>query len=309
MLPHLFVLFGLVGSPALSGHAAALVAPLAEYARTPADTLSVVRVNGVELHYHEQGSGDPIVFVHGGLVDLREWVPVARELRDAYRTIVYSRRYNYPNQNLVATISHSAAVEAEDLAALIRELGLGPVHVAGISMGAYTGLLTAVRHPELVKSLVIVEPALMGWAPTLPGGQALYDDFMAMWNASGDAFARGDSVAALRAAIDWFVAPGAMERIPPSFVAFLMGNIEEWRALTTSTDPFPELTPADLHGIEASILLISGGRSYPVFRLIDDEVARHLRTGLHHIVPDGTHDVCANQPQTCATLIREFLQP
>lgn len=261
----------------------------------PDDTLLAVRVNDAMLHYYELGSGEPIVFVHGALVDFREWGPAARELSSAYRTIAYSRRYNYPNPNRLAATDHSALVEADDLAALIRELGLGPVHVAGISYGAYTGLMTAIRHPELVRSLVIVEPALLRWAPALPGGQELYDDFMAMWKKSGDAFTLGDSLAALSAALDWFVAPGAMESIPPAFVAMLMGNIEEWRALTTSTDPFPELTPETLYSIEAPILLISGGRSYSVLRLIDGEVERHIRTGRRHVVPDGTHDVCANQ--------------
>jgi predicted deacylase/pimeloyl-ACP methyl ester carboxylesterase/leucyl aminopeptidase (aminopeptidase T) len=307
MLPHLIVLALLAGSPIADSYTDALVSPLTKHASPPGDSLSVIRVNGVEIHYHEGGSGDPIVFVHGGLVDLREWVRVANELRDTYRTIVYSRRYNYPNQNRLATTAHSSAVEAEDLAALIRELGLGPVHIAGISYGAYTALLTAIAHPELVRSLVIVEPPLLGWAPALPGGQVLHDDFMAMWNASGLAFARGDSVAALRAAIDWFVAPGAMDMIPPEFVAMLMGNIEEWRALTTSTDPFPNLTREALHGIEAPILMISGGRSYPVLQLIDDEVERNLRVGRRHVVPDGTHDICSNQTQTCAALVREFL--
>jgi len=275
----------------------------------PADTLVTVRVNGATVHYREWGSGEPIVFVHGALVDYREWGPVAQELSDTYRTVTYSRRYNHPNRNRLTSAAHSASVEAEDLAALIRELDLGPVHIAGISYGAYTALLTALAHPELVQSLVIVEPPLLGWAPALPGGQVLYDDFMAMWQASGDAFARGDSVAALSAAIDWFVAPGAMERIPAEFVAMLMSNIEEWRALTTSADPFPALTPAMLQGIDAPILMISGGRSYPVLRLIDGEVERHLRVGRRHVVPEATHDVCANQPQTCAAFIREFLQP
>jgi non-heme chloroperoxidase len=272
------------------------------------DSLRRVHVNGVEIHYTERGAGEPIIFVHGGLVDYREWEPVARLLSDRYRTITYSRRYNHPNRNRMETRAHSAAVEAEDLAALIRELGLGPAHLAGISYGAYAALLTAQRHPELVRSLVLVEAPLVGWATALPGGRELHDEFMSMWRGSGAAYERGDSLAALSAAIDWFVAPGALPRIPPQYVASLMGNIHEWGAITVSSDPFPELPPAAVGSIEAPILMISGGRSYPLFRLLDDELERHLRTGRRHIVADGTHDVCSDQPATCGALIREFLR-
>ncbi len=46
-------------------------------AAQPVDTLSKAHVNGVVLHYLDRGRGEPIVFVHGGLTDYREWGPVA----------------------------------------------------------------------------------------------------------------------------------------------------------------------------------------------------------------------------------------
>lgn len=186
--------------------------------------LATVLANGVELHYLDRGQGVPIVFVHGGLVDYREWEPVAGQLSQDHRTVRYSRRYNYPNRNPLQGPGHSAAVEGEDLAALIRALELGPVHLAGISYGAYSALYTALQYPELVRSLTMVEAPLVDLAQDLPGGDELYREFMAMWGASADAFARSDSVAALRAAVDWFVAPGVFDRLPEDFLARLMSN-------------------------------------------------------------------------------------
>jgi pimeloyl-ACP methyl ester carboxylesterase len=269
--------------------------------------LAMVDAGGVELHYVDRGRGDPIVFLHGGLVDYREWEAVATQLSRDHRTITYSRRYNYPNRNPFSASSHSATVEGEDLAALIRGLELGPVHLAGISYGGYAALYTALRHPELVRSVTIVEAALVHWAKELPGGDELYEDFMAMWQASADAFARDDSVAALRAAVDWFVAPGVFERLPADFLARLTSNIREWRALTTSADAFGVIAPADLQTLNVPVLMITGGRSYPLFRLVDAEVERHLPDVRRIIVPDGTHDVCSEQPATCAAALREFV--
>jgi pimeloyl-ACP methyl ester carboxylesterase len=81
-----------------------------------------VLVNGVKLHYLEKGSGIPVVLIHGGLGDYREWNPQIERISSHYRVIAYSRRYNYPNNNAEIPPDHSAIVEARDLAALLDEL-------------------------------------------------------------------------------------------------------------------------------------------------------------------------------------------
>jgi non-heme chloroperoxidase len=275
---------------------------------TPTARLSTVRVNGVTLHYQSRGNGKAIVFVHGSLVDYREWGPVAQLLENAHRTITYSRRYNYPNSNAIAGTGHSALIESEDLSALINRLKLRPVDLVGVSYGAYTAMLLTLRHPELVRSLTIVEPPLLRLAPGLPGGEKLSDEFFAMWNAARDAFIRGDSEAALRVTLDWFLGPNSMDQLSPADLATLRSNIKEWRALATSQDAFPNITLEEIHGIQIPVLMISGGRSYPILQLIDAEIEKRLRFGQRMVVADGTHDVCSEQPRTCAEAIRTFIE-
>jgi non-heme chloroperoxidase len=271
------------------------------------DGLIAMQVNGVELHVRDRGEGEAIVFVHGGLADYREWVDVADRLSDGYRTITYSRRYNHPNDNPLLGSNHSAAVEGEDLSSLIRGLGLDSVHLVGVSYGAYTALHTALRHPQLVRSLTLVEASLVAWARDLDGGAPLYEEFMGMWSSSAEAFSRDDPVAALRSAVDWFVAPGVFDQVPPDFLATLMGNAREWRALTTSTAAFLPVTPDEVRDVVAPVLMISGGRSRPLFRLLDDELEQRFRHVRRIVVPEGTHDVCSEEPETCASAIRAFL--
>jgi pimeloyl-ACP methyl ester carboxylesterase len=282
-------------------------APAGTAAGAADDPLRTARVNGVELHYVERGAGEPVVFLHGALMDYREWLPVAERL-DGYRAIAYSRRYNHPNDNPLAATDHSALVEAEDLAALIRELGAAPTHVVGLSYGGFTALALALRHPELVRSLVLVEPALIGWLPDLPGGAPLYEEFYTgTWQGAGHAFERGDTAQALRVTLDFFAGPGVADRLPAEFRALLLSNIREWEALTTSTDPFPLLTPEQVRRLEVPVLVLSGGRSYPMLQAIDAELERLLPAGSRVVVPDATHDLCTEQPDTCAAAIREFL--
>ena len=101
------------------------------------DSPKKIDVGGVELHYVERGQGPALVLVHGGLEDYRAWQPHVTVFSERYRTIAYSRRYNYPNAPPAPRPDYSAAVDADDLAALIRTLKLAPAHVIGVSYGAY----------------------------------------------------------------------------------------------------------------------------------------------------------------------------
>src|SRR3954469_21181865 len=174
----------------------ALFAVLPQPARAeegPGESPKTIRVNGVELHYLDQGKGVRVVLVHGGLEDYRSWQPQMEAFSQRYRTIAYSRRHNYPNARTSPEPDYSAVLDAEDLAALITTLNLKPAHVVGVSYGAYTALLLAQKHPQLVRSLALCEPPVLRWLPRLTGGQPLFDDLMSkVWEPSTRGFREGD---------------------------------------------------------------------------------------------------------------------
>lgn len=55
-----------------------------------------VTIDGHEFAYVEQGQGDPVLLVHGGLQDYRYWQALQPELAHAYRVVAYSRRNRFP---------------------------------------------------------------------------------------------------------------------------------------------------------------------------------------------------------------------
>ena len=287
---------------------AAVTSPAETRADSGTARLKTAHVRGVTLHYEDRGAGEPVVFVHGSLMDFREWSPVVERLTDSFRTVTYSRRYNYPNANPQSGSDHSAAVEGEDLAALIRELGLGQAHLVGVSYGAYAALIATIRHPEIARSLTLVEPPLLRWVLDLPEGASLHADFFAMWDACRAAFLNGDSEEALRAATNWFIGPDSLDGLPPEVVAVLRSNLEEWRALTTAQDAFPEVRREEVRGIGVPVLMISGGSTYPILKLVDAELEKQLASGRRIAVPEGTHDICSAQPAVCADAIRAHLE-
>ena len=138
----------------------------------PANDLKTVTIaDGVVLHYAERGQGAPIVFVHGSLADYSVWNRELADFSAQYRAIAYSRRYNSPNTNAIRP-GHSAIQDADDLAAFITTLNLGPVHVVGHSYGGLTALFLATRHPELLRTIVLAEPPAVALLAHLPPDQA-----------------------------------------------------------------------------------------------------------------------------------------
>lgn len=109
---------------------------------------------GCQLHYEEYGKGAPVLLVHGLGSSTRDWEYQIPELAAHYRLIAIDirghGRSDKPRER------YSIAGFAEDLRALIEHLGLGRVHLVGISMGGMIGFQLGVDHPELLKSLCIV---------------------------------------------------------------------------------------------------------------------------------------------------------
>jgi 3-oxoadipate enol-lactonase len=115
-----------------------------------------IKVNEVELFYTEQGSGvETIVFAHGLLMDNSMWDLVAPEFADRYRVICFDFRGQGQSRYEGNGFSIDALVE--DTAGLIRSLADGPVHYVGLSMGGMVGMPLAARHPDLIRSMVLLD--------------------------------------------------------------------------------------------------------------------------------------------------------
>jgi len=182
-----------------------------------ASELSRLNVQGTELHYEDSGSGIPIVLVHGGLADYRELAPLAQALPDRYRTVLYSRRHSFPNDNPPPRADAHMAREVADIAGLIEALDIAPAHVAGVSYGAFIALMLAVDRAELVRSVIAPEPPLLHWLRDIDGGPPVYDDFQAqVMEPSRAAFAANEPERGLRVAMDYFVGPAGSTSSRPT---------------------------------------------------------------------------------------------
>lgn len=290
-------LFAVVSILLLASHASA--APL-EPTR--------IQVNGIELHYISAGVGEPLILLHGGQGDYRSWEPQIVELSRRYRVISYSRRYNYPNNNPQTATNHSANVEAADLAAFIRALKLGSVHLVGTSMGAATALTLAVNHPGMVRSLTIAEPPIIAWARDFKDGGALYRDFMQrIHEPARAAFVAGDEVGAMRFLIDGFASPGRFDSLSPEAHLVVMQNAAFFKMMARSENPYPDLSRDKVWRLKMPVLVITGEKTIAIHREIDGELVRLIPRARSSTIPNAGHGSPRENPEAFTQVVENFL--
>jgi pimeloyl-ACP methyl ester carboxylesterase len=138
----------------------------------PTDTYStkIARVNGVDLGYVDLGEGSPLVLLHGGFGSVEMFGPNV-ELLAAGRRVVGVDLQSHGRSPAVDRPMRFETM-ADDVAALIRELGLGRTAIMGFSLGGGVGLRTAIQHPDVVERLVLVSTVFkrQGWYPEMTAG-------------------------------------------------------------------------------------------------------------------------------------------
>jgi pimeloyl-ACP methyl ester carboxylesterase len=133
-----------------------------------ADTLEpmspTVQAGGVELAYRERGDGPAVLLVHGMADDSHGWDEVIEGLPDQARVIAYDRR-GYGGSGAPEPYGRTTVNEqAEDAAALLRQLDAAPAIVCGADLGALVCLDLIQRHRSLVRAGVLLEPPLYAFS-------------------------------------------------------------------------------------------------------------------------------------------------
>ncbi|HEX8702623.1 MAG TPA: alpha/beta hydrolase [Myxococcaceae bacterium] len=114
-------------------------------------------IRGVQIYYEDTGGpGEPIVFSHGLLWNSQLYSQQIAALKGRYRCIAYDHRGQGRSMAPPGKAIDLRTVY-EDAVAFIQALGLAPCHFVGLSMGGFVGLRVAARHPELLRSLVLLD--------------------------------------------------------------------------------------------------------------------------------------------------------
>ncbi|MCQ2070145.1 MAG: alpha/beta hydrolase [archaeon] len=115
-----------------------------------------IEKDGLKYHYERVGSGIPVVLVTGLAGNTWFWYKTA-PLLEGYDVIMVDNRGSGETVSEDPFTIHDMA---DDVAMLVDELGIGPVHIVGWSMGSHIALNFASRHPGMVRSLTLMSSYL-----------------------------------------------------------------------------------------------------------------------------------------------------
>jgi pimeloyl-ACP methyl ester carboxylesterase len=267
-----------------------------------------LKVNDVELAYVEEGKGETVVFVHGGGVgDWASWEKLRPLISGKFHYVSLSRRYHYPNPWPDDGRNYTMAQHVEDVAAFIRALNVGKVHLVGNSAGGVIMGRVALKYPELLRSVVAGEGLI---APVPPPVSA--EDQAAVADAQKDnaklrqAVEAGDlRQAAILQYDNSLGEQGAFEKLPPERQEQLLYNARTLRPEQRGPTP---LSCQQLGTLRVPVLLIRGEKTNAAQRHRYEMTISCLpkSTGTA-IIPGAPHSWYMRNPEASAKAILTFI--
>jgi pimeloyl-ACP methyl ester carboxylesterase len=123
-------------------------------------------VNNINLRYEVTGGGPAVVFLHGLGSSADDWALQVPEFAKQFRVVTLDMRGHGASK---ARGGYSIEQMADDVAKLLRQLGLPPAHIIGLSMGGCVAIALGIHHAESVRSLALVNTFARYQPP--PGGE------------------------------------------------------------------------------------------------------------------------------------------
>jgi pimeloyl-ACP methyl ester carboxylesterase len=285
-----------------------LVSLLIPAAATSAPAVKEVEVNGVVLPYEEEGSGEAIVFIHGGLSGPAMWGPVRAATGKKYRSISYTQRYYgsapWPDDGT----NFNLATLADDLAKLIQSLNAGPAHLVGWSYGGAVAAIAALKNPSMVRSLILYEPALGSVLPAdSPEGKTAREDRAKIFGPATTVAKAGDAAQAARLLYEaiYQLPPGSFEGLPQSTKARVLENARTLPLLAAA--PPPNVACDDLKAFTRPTLVMRGEKSQAYFALTSEGVANCVPGAQRVVMQNVNHNGPVRDPDAFSAAVLEFL--
>jgi pimeloyl-ACP methyl ester carboxylesterase len=220
-------------------------------------------VNGLKMYYEIHGDGFPLVLVHGGGSTIgTTFGRILPTLAKTHKVIAVEMQAHGHTADINRPLSFEQ--DADDIAALLKQLKINKADIFGFSNGASTTLQVAVRHPEVVNKIIV--------ASTMYKKSGAFHGFWDM------------------------MAKAKFEEMPQAYKdAFLQINPDQDALYTmfkrdaTRMQNFPEMTDEQIKSIKATALIIAGNMD-----VVTVEHAVEMHRNLEHsqllIVPGGHGD-------------------
>lgn len=135
-----------------------------------------VELNGWTISYEDAGSGPPVLLAHGLLMDRTMFDPQVASLEDSYRIITPDLRGHGSSEK--RDEDHTQWDMMEDHMALLDHLGVNKAVFGGVSQGGFQSLRAALKHPERVEALILIDTQAGGEDEGQSGLYEAFADFV-----------------------------------------------------------------------------------------------------------------------------------
>ena len=258
-------------------------------------------VDGGVLYYETMGRGEPLVLIHGGMVDRRMWDGQVKAFAKRYRVILYDVRGHGLSSGAMQPYR-----DQEDLRQLLEHLHIKRAHVMGLSLGGRIAIDFAVEHPKMVRCLIPVAPGLSGY-------NFLGPDQKENQQRLGEALAKGDDEQAREyMQRSWTDGPKRTpDQVDPKVRAavreMLRFNMAAGRGMGYSLQASPPAIRR-LGDIRAPTLAIVGDIDMSDILKIVDKVCEEVPEAKRVMIEGAAHMVNMENPEEFNRAVLEFLE-
>jgi pimeloyl-ACP methyl ester carboxylesterase len=270
---------------------------------TPQKKSGFANIDNAKIYYEMAGKGIPVVMIHAGVADSRQWNNEFTAFAEYYQVIRYDMRGYGKSEPVDGEFSHLS-----DLVSLLDALEIhGPVVIMGCSMGGGLAMDFALTYPSRAKALIMVGSGPSGLELDVPAPSKFAD--------AEKAFEAGDLdlVAEIETQI-WFDGRDRppdqvnqtmrkllyeMDRIALSHEVKQLGK----RLPNTQTPAFDRLG-----GLNIPVLVIVGVHDTPYILAAADYMAEKIPSARKVIIEDAAHLPNMDQPHEFQGIIQDFLQ-
>ncbi len=256
-----------------------------------------VSIGGANWSYEEQGSGPPVVLIHGFPLDRRLWAGVALELSKSFRVLSIDLP-GFGQSSLGS--GFTIASLADGIADFARQLQLGPFALTGLSMGGYVAEAFASKYESMLSALVLVDTKAEADTPQQKQGR---DKMIELVRKSGSKAVADDMLGKMLSPETIRTSPqivrdlrAMMEAVPPKTIE---------TALTAMRDRREYLSL--LPKLAVPLLIVVGADdviSPPSLAQAMQQAAPRAKLA---IIPAAGHLTPLEQPKAVADALRGFL--
>ena len=266
------------------------------------------RINGYDLSVLEAGeaSAIPLLLVHGSLCDQRIWTAQMAAFAGHYRVLALSLRHCWPEEWDGRGDGYDIRQHAEDIAALIAHLDVGPVHLLGHSRGGHVCFRVAQHHPDLLRTLILAEPGgqldpvLADHGAPVPGA-----DLGQMFEDSANLIASGETDAGLELFVTAVGGPKAWKYASEGFKAMARDNAAT--IIGQAREARLTFLKAEIEQIDMPVLLIGGALTRGHLPKVMDAMQRLIPDAQRVTVEGAGHPMYEQRPAPFNDAVLGFL--